>query len=396
MRTSDRENSSSINIGLLWHSVNSDNLGVGALTESHIAIIEEISTRLNTDVQFRIFGWQDTRAAYIKGSNVKAVGIRYRQLWYPSAVHREISDCDLVIDISAGDSFTDIYGRFRIVSNLLGKAAVFLCRKPLVLGPQTIGPFSTVWAKPFAFQAMKWASLVTTRDRLSSDVIAPLRLGDKAIEATDVAMRLPYRPNDLPDTGKPKVGLNVSGLLYNGGYSGRNMFDLKADYGDVVRRLLNELSDAGAETHLIGHVNSAHIAVEDDYRVCEALAEEFPDTALAPRFETPSDAKSYISGLEFFAGARMHACIAAFSSGVPVVPMAYSRKFEGLFGTLGYHRVTDCRTEPADTIVAAVMAGFRDRAALKTEVESSFAKADAKLSVYEDRLEGLIRERVRV
>ena len=28
----------------------------------------------------------------------------------------------------------------------------------------------------------------------------------------------------------------------------------------------------------------------------------------------------------------MHACIGAFSAGVPVIPIAYSRKFIGLFG----------------------------------------------------------------
>ena len=116
------------------------------------------------------------------------------------------------------------------------------------------------------------------------------------------------------------------------------------------------------------------------------LAIEFPRTTLAPRFVSPSDAKSYISTLDYFAGARMHACIAAFSSGVPVIPMAYSRKFEGLFGSLGYNHTTDCRMECEEGIVDAVVGGYHTRNTLKKEVEASFKTADGKLKTYTDRI----------
>lgn len=381
-----------LTIGLLWHSVNSDNLGVGALTASHIAILEELGQRLGLSLRFKIFGWKDTQPAYIVADNVEAANIRYRELWYPSKYHRELAECDFIIDISAGDSFTDIYGRFRILSNLLSKAGVFWAQKPLVFGPQTIGPFNHPIWRFFSYQMMRWTYLVTTRDQFSTDQIASLELGDKVIEATDVAMRLPFVKSASSDVSKPTAGINVSGLLFNGGYTGKNMFDLNVDYSDVIRRIIAELSSVGAEVHLVGHVNSQENAVEDDYRVCDTLFNEFPNIKLAPRFKNPCEAKSYISGLDFFAGARMHACIAAFSSGVPVVPMAYSRKFEGLFGTLGYHRVVDCKTESAQTIVDVVVSGFQNRAALRAEVHDSYAKADAKLKVYEDRLETLMKK----
>ena len=64
------------------------------------------------------------------------------------------------------------------------------------------------------------------------------------------------------------------------------------------------LPEDGARTHR-----------EDDFAANAVLAEEFPKLVTAPRFATPSEAKSYIAGLDFFMGARMHACIAAFSSG---------------------------------------------------------------------------------
>ena len=49
-----------------------------------------------------------------------------------------------------------------------------------------------------------------------------------------------------------------------------------------------------------------------------------------------------MASLDLFMGARMHACIGAFSAGVPTLLLAYSRKFSGLFKeTLGYDYVTD-------------------------------------------------------
>ncbi len=113
---------------------------------------------------------------------------------------------------------------------------------------------------------------------------------------------------------------------------------------------------------------------------------------LAPDFPDPSSAKTYIAGLDFFAGARMHACIAAFSSGVPVVPMAYSRKFQGLFGSLGFNRTVDCTTETAEAIETKILAGFDDRATLAAEAVAALALGRAKLAHYEDALLAVMRK----
>ena len=120
------------------------------------------------------------------------------------------------------------------------------------------------------------------------------------------------------------------------------------------------------------------------------MAKEFPGVVEAPRFQSPSEAKSYIAGLDFFMGARMHACIAAFSSGVPVVPMAYSRKFAGLFGTLGYDYTVDCTSETREAILAKVIAAFEDRATLETQRAAALKEGFRKLDRYSDALRDLM------
>ena len=109
----------------------------------------------------------------------------------------------------------------------------------------------------------------------------------------------------------------------------------------------------------------------------------------------PSAAKSYIATMDFFCGSRMHACIAAVSSGVPVVPIAYSRKFAGVFGALGYGLIADCGTQTADEIVGTVIEAFDMRDALRTQALACQEAAGAKLEVYKAILRRCIEEAVR-
>lgn len=74
--------------------------------------------------------------------------------------------------------------------------------------------------------------------------------------------------------------------------------------------------------------------------------------------------------MDFFVGARMHATIGAFSSGVPVVPMAYSRKFNGLFkDTLQYDAMVDMKVQDTNEIVAVIKEEFKKRTELKETIK---------------------------
>ena len=193
--------------------------------------------------------------------------------------------------------------------------------------------------------------------------------------------------------GKVHVGINVSGLLFAGGYTGRNEFGLKMDYAALIRELVAHFTAMDdCRVHLISHVirPDASVAREDDHAAALRLAEEFPSVIVETPAGDPGAAKSQIAAMDFFLGARMHACIAAFSSGVPVIPMAYSRKFIGLFGTLGYDRVADCRTEEAGEVFRKIVDGYRDRARLAAEIATASVDIEARLSRYRDAIRGVL------
>ena len=136
-------------------------------------------------------------------------------------------------------------------------------------------------------------------------------------------------------------------------------------------------------------------ALEDDYAASVKLAEAFPGAIVAPAFTSPSEAKSYIAGMDFFMGARMHACIAAFSSGVPVVPMAYSRKFAGLFGALGYDETVDCTTQSAEDIKARIFEAYERRADMAHAQRAALKTGLERLGRYETALGDLMEAQAR-
>lgn len=384
-----------LRIGLPWHSLNSSNYGLGALTECQLDIIQEAADSTSVDVDFEILFWPDLTEQYVRRPNLTFTPFSKEFLIAPrGGMFAYARRADLVADIAGGDSFTDQYGVKRFLFQALTKAIVILAGTPLVLSPQTLGPFERGWCRRLAAWIMRHARAVVARDAMSSDYIRKIGADRRLIEATDVAFRLRYKRAELPQTGKIRVGLNVSGLLFQGGYSRENYFGLTVDYPELIRTLLTRLTAReDCEVHLIGHVlvPLKYETIEDDHRVALALAKEFGVVA-APAFETPSEAKSYIAAMDFFSGSRMHACIAAFSSGVPVVPLAYSRKFAGLFGTLGYPVVADCRKDSLEEIVAKFEEGLEGRTELKALIETCNVEAGERLSRYSALVADCLRE----
>ena len=383
-----------IRICLIMHSTRSDNLGVGALTVSEVDILRNLGREIGRAVEITVVDWKDARTPYVTGPDIKVVDMDRRMMISPFGFFATALRSDMVVDIGAGDSFADIYGTGRLNRMFLLKFLTHLARTPLVVAPQTIGPFSRPLSQFLARLSLRLSAVVATRDAMSTAALRALGYKGAAIEASDVALRLPYVAPAARESGVPQVGINVSGLLMAGGYTGQNEFGISLDYPDLMRDLIRHFQGLGAVVHLVPHVivPEGRMVKEDDVRASASLAGEFPGVVLAPAFASPSEAKSYIAGLDFFMGARMHACIAAFSSGVPVIPMAYSRKFEGLFGSIGYGRTVDCTKEDGAAILSKIIAGYENRATLAAEAAEALTKGRAKLGDYEAAMRAVMEQ----
>ncbi|MCD7973944.1 MAG: polysaccharide pyruvyl transferase family protein [Candidatus Azobacteroides sp.] len=289
---------------------------------------------------------------------------------------------DYVLNIGAGDSFSDIYGikRFKDFNNQ--NKFAFIQHKPLLLLPQTIGPFFDPHVKNEAIKTINKANVVLARDKQSHDFLKNETKQSRIDEIIDVAFFMPYKKRNF--SGEyTHVGLNVSALLWHGGYTQNNQFGLKSNYQKLIHSIIEYyLSLPHVKLHLIPHVLGSNYSVENDYAVSYELIEKYntDQLVLSPLFLTPILAKNYIAGMDFFMGARMHAAIAAFSSGVPVYPMAYSRKFNGLFAdTLDYSYMGDMLVQSEESLLKEIKEAFEKRMELK--------------SLIQDRLKGKVEER---
>ena len=379
-------NIDTINVGMLWHSPNSANLGVGALTIGNMELVQRAAAKAGFTPRFDLIGFADPgKPHYVEGPDVAVTLLNAKAMLPGGALGKSLARCDIVLDIGGGDSFTDIYGTKRLVYMMASKFAVLARRIPLVLSPQTIGPFTGAVSRRAAGLAMKNAAATFARDPKSFDAARDLSPTAKLAQTVDVAFAMPFEALDHgPGT---HVGINVSGLLFNGGYTGRNEFGMDVDYPVFTRRLIEALLERDCIVHLVPHVLSDAVPQDDDRTAIAKLVEEYPSSRSAPEFDSPVAAKSFIAGLDLLVGGRMHACIAAYSTGGAVVPVAYSRKFSGLFeGTLDYPYLIPVKGMSTDQALAYTLDCLGKREELAAAAKASQTKTADLLQVYTDAL----------
>jgi len=67
---------------------------------------------------------------------------------------------------------------------------------------------------------------------------------------------------------------------------------------------------------------------------------------------------------------RMHSCIAALSQNIPAVGIAYSKKFRGVFDSIGFPSlVADPRNLGEEEIISVINSAFERKAIIKQELE---------------------------
>jgi len=292
-----------------------------------------------------------------------------------------ITQMDLVADITGGDSFSDIYGMRRFTLGFLRKWLVLLFKKDLIMLPQTYGSFKKKISKKMAAYILKKAKAVYSRDKKGIDCIRKLLEGfnaDKVKLCPDIAFVLDAEPwddkaieriTDAKAKGRQIVGLNISGLLYNGGYTQDNMFGLALDYPKLVKQIVDYfLTINDVTVVLVPHVfPEDELSVESDSTACKAvynsLNKEQQKNVILPVTEpTQRQVKYLIGKCNFFMGARMHSCIAALSQCIPTVGMAYSDKFAGVFKTVDAEQfVVDMRHAKVEQILTTVSKAFEQR-----------------------------------
>lgn len=286
---------------------------------------------------------------------------------------KAIAEADAVLDISGGDSFADIYGIKRFKGITQPKQLSIDLGTPLILLPQTYGPFDQAKTRRKASAVVRKTSMAWARDERSFESLKELLGQDfdpqKHFSGVDVAFALPKKvPSRLSSQLKcwiaenatsPVVGFNVSGLIYNQGAEGSRQFGFKDDYREIVFKMLKKfLDESEARILLVPHVLAPFGHYESDPQACQDVAAKLGMSDRVHVLEGSYDAmemKWIISKLGFFCGTRMHSAIAGLSSEIPTAAIAYSKKTLGVFEVCGQGScVTDPRHVSAEQCVKDV------------------------------------------
>ena len=308
---------------------------------------------------------------------------------------RAATEADLVGDVRGGDSFSDIYGLKEFLLSFLTVWTVILVRGTMVQFPQTYGPYKSPLARWLAGYLLKRSSVIIARDYQSRQVAQELAGREREVLLSpDVAFSLEPVPPERIELNPPLsgafprgvIGLNVNGLMFGGGYTRNNAFGLKLDYPAFLPELVTALlADASGELWLVPHTYAPPGHVESDNEASERLRDSLPAWVrrrlrLVTAQYDQHELKWLIGRCDFFIGSRMHSCIAALSQGVPCVGVAYSRKFAGVFESVGLADwVVDGREVTNPQAVARVLELYRKRESVRGELGRRADEARAQL-----------------
>lgn len=380
-----------LNVGLNGIDYSYGNLGCEALAYSVINILETESKKQGITLKYHFFFYKKIDEEILKISkifnidkkNISVIVMKLKKLNKTMELIKEYKKCDFIIDMSGGDSFSDIYGLKRMIKESIYKNIAIKNKIPIILGPQTYGPYNKRISKILARNILNKATMVFSRDEDSAQLVKNISKIDPIV-STDLALRLPYSKNNKLK-GK-NIGINISALMWYEGYGKNNNFGISLDYREYIDKLIEYINNKlEYNIYLISHVNANGIDKEDDYALCLKLSQKYK-ICLAPKFADPIEAKSFIADLDILIGSRMHATIAAFSAEVPTIPVAYSKKFEGLYKSLNYNYYIDSKKETTDSALEKTIEAIENIENLKIDEKKSLKIANDKLYKFDKKI----------
>lgn len=255
-----------------------------------------------------------------------------------------LEDCDAMI-MSGGDVISLDYGLASMYTWTGYAENAMQLGKPVALWAGSVGPFKRKpHVEAFAAEHLRRYRSISVREADSQAYLASI--GVAAEQVADPAFTMQPEAFDAaafwPEGADGCLGLNVSPLIR--GYRTTEASRLQLD-AEVVAFVQAVARDTDLGVLLIPHVGPLCGGSDNsDHHYMQGLLQagriDSTRVRLAPPTLNAAQLKHLISQCRYFIGARTHATIAAFSTVVPTVSIAYSVKAKGinrdLFGHIDY------------------------------------------------------------
>jgi len=232
-----------------------------------------------------------------------------------------------------GDNYSLDYGRLPKICTDLDDL-VIARGKPLVIWAASVGPFDrNPRYERYMMNHLRKVHILA-RETATIEYLARHQLTENVYRVADPAFLMepvqPMEEKGRVDVEHGAIGLNLSPLMgrFLGDGNRENWIRIS---GDIISKILGKTD---GKIYLIPHVTGN--PANDDYLFLKNVVSRISHrkerdriVLIGPVFNA-SETKWIISKMTVFAGARMHSTIAALSSCVPTLLLAYSMKAEGV------------------------------------------------------------------
>lgn len=251
---------------------------------------------------------------------------------FPRWFRQQIASVDAVLSVG-GDNYSLDY---RLPSLLQGMDALAMdMGKPVILWGASVGPFEREpHFVPAIREHLARMDRIMVRESVSHKYLTDTLGLSNVTRIVDPAFTLIPQEVDCTsfwpqDDGDGVVGLNVSPLIERYKRAGQNLVD------EVVAFIHAAVWNSGYGILLIPHVvpldgTDKNNDVTYMLQILERTGDLGPRVKIASSDLNAAELKYVISQLRFFVGTRTHATIAALSSHVPTISIAYSIKARGI------------------------------------------------------------------
>ena len=207
--------------------------------------------------------------------------------------------------------------------------------RPLVLFPNSIGPFRTTIGRTLARLALNRCDRILVREPVSFKIVESLHVKPPRILTVDTVLTLDRVQDQTKiDFSRPTIG--VSAGIYSNSLSKKEV----ERYVEAHAQALDE----AIETRGFSVVFLPHYVVgfvTDDLAVSEMILSRMRNKHKAQviNASTLNEFRSLVGQMDIMISSKMHPAVLAVASQVPVVCVAYDHKQTGFFERL---KLADC------------------------------------------------------
>lgn len=250
-----------------------------------------------------------------------------------------IKDADVIFSCGGGNFYSNTFLASDLILNLLTIIFAGIKNKPIVMLPQSFGPFKHKYHRLLVKLSLSFVKSILVREPVSYDLLKDLNIPNEKIRLTpDLALGLTVKKLEQSVTMDPcthvKIGFTI--IDRERQFSG---FHHQNEYTDVIVRTIKQLL-LDEQTSVFLFVQSYGPSEDqDDNIITTRIYQEFLDSKervfLLNNYSKYDEILDDLSHMDILIASRMHTAIFGLINLTPTILIGYQPKAKGLYTMLG-------------------------------------------------------------